>query len=83
MDLLIGTMLDYGLEIKDLEFLENLSDPKILRTIGFPRLRFNLRKDVIRYMETWADLMEQELLSIIHLTDLKSQLHQRSQIFDL
>lgn len=83
MDLLIGTMLDYGLEIKDFEYLENLSDPKILRIIGLPHLRFNLRKDVIRYMETWAGLMEQELLSIIHLTDLKSQLHQKPQSSEL
>lgn len=79
MDLLIGAMLDYGLEIKDLEFLENLSDPRILRYLGLTHLRYNQRNHVIPYMKAWADLMEQELLSIISLTDLKSQLRNRSR----
>ena len=76
MDFLISAMLAYGLEIKDLEYLEKLSDPKILKTIGFPSLRFNLRKDVIRYMETWAGILEEELLKTIPLLDLKTDLDQ-------
>lgn len=83
MDLLISAMLDYGLEIRDLEYLEKLSDPKVLKSLDFPRLRFNQKNDVILYMKAWADLLEQELLAGIALGDLeRSELpDQRSQIF--
>jgi len=74
MDLLISAMLDYGLEIKDLEHLEKLSDPTVLKSIGSPLLRFNQRKDVILYMEAWADILERALLLPIPLNELRFQL---------
>lgn len=67
MDLLISAMLDAGLMLEDLEYLEKLSDPKVLRRMDYPRLRFNNREDVIRYMLTWAETLEEQLLDSIPL----------------
>lgn len=67
MDLLISAMLDAGLMLEDLEYLEKLSDPKVLRRMDYPRLRFNNREDVIRYMLTWAEILEEQLLDSIPL----------------
>jgi|GEM_PF-270766 len=67
MDLLISAMLDAGLNLGDLEYLEKLSDPKVLHQLKVPNLRFNHRDDVVLYMYTWANLLEEELLSSIKL----------------
>ena len=67
MDLLISAMLDAGLMLEDLEYLEKLSDPKVLRRMDYPRLRFNNREDVIHYMLTWAEILEEQLLDSIPL----------------
>ncbi len=69
MDLLISSMLDVGLALDDLEYLEKLSDPKVLKRLGKVSLRFNNREDVILYMHTWADLLEEDLLKSISLPD--------------
>jgi len=71
MDLLISAMLDYGLAIEDLEHLEKLSDPQILDCLGVKKLRYNQKVDVIRYLETWAYLLENKLLKQISLVDLR------------
>jgi hypothetical protein len=76
MDLLISRMLDYGLDLEDLKYLEKLSDPKILRVLGSPELRFNKREHVVLYMETWANLLEDELLADLPLKDIKHQLQE-------
>ena len=73
MDLLMSEMLSKGLEINDLKNLERLSDPEILQRISpQPRnLRHNIREDVILYMRTWADMLEEKLLEDISLKELK------------
>ncbi len=71
MDLLISSMLDYGLEIEDLGHLEKLSDPEILECLGVQKLRYNHRQDVVKYLETWAYLLENKLLKQITLVDLR------------
>lgn len=65
MDLLISSMLDAGLALQDLEYLEKLSDPKILKKASRPSLRFNKREDVITYMLAWAEMLEESLLQSI------------------
>ena len=67
MDLLISAMLDVGLALEDLEYLEKLSDPKVLNRLDHPRLRFNNREDVIVYMLAWAEILEEQLLASIPL----------------
>jgi hypothetical protein len=74
MDLLISEMLNNGLEIKDLKYLERLSDPEILHRI-LPEKRnlsFNVREDVILYLDTWADLLEEKVIDIFPLPELKN-----------
>ena len=83
MDLLISRMLDFGLEINDLEHLEKLSDPRVLEAIGKSRLKFNQREDVVLYMETWANLLEQALLSempVPELTDPKKAISAAAEL---
>lgn len=67
MDLLISSMLDAGLELEDLEYLEKLSDPKVLKRINREKLWFNKREDVSLYMTAWAELLEEHLLTSIQL----------------
>ncbi len=67
MDLLISSMLDAGLNLGDLESLEKLSDPKVLQRLKVTTLRFNRRNDVVKYMNAWADQLEEQLLQTITL----------------
>lgn len=66
MDLMISKMVEAGLTIDELKHLERLSDPKILQHIPFAhreKMEKNKKEDVILYMETWADILENEWLS--------------------
>ena len=69
IDLLISEMVNAGLQLEDLKHLERLDDRRVL--IRFPIenrfLKHNIRTDVIAYMEAWAELLEEELLSKITL----------------
>lgn len=65
MDLMISKMLEKGLTIDELQHLETLSDPKILENIPLPKrnqLSKNKLEDVIFYMETWIELLENQWL---------------------
>lgn len=72
MDHLISLMLDAGLDRSDLIHLEKLSSPLVLSQISPQRkpLYHNLREDVVIYMETWAEVLEEKLLKQIKLADL-------------
>jgi len=70
IDEMIEILLRSGLELDDLKNLEKLSDGKILaelREKGISNLRHNQRKDVVKYLFAWANLLEEELLNSIHL----------------
>jgi hypothetical protein len=63
IDLMITKMLEAGLSLEDLQHLERLTDPKILRKIPKSRrdkMAKNNLEDVILYLETWLSLMEDE-----------------------
>jgi len=62
MDQLIFGLLEKGLGMQDLMQLEYLSNPEILSRLGVTHLKNNDRSDVIRYMRTWADIMEEQLM---------------------
>lgn len=73
IDQTIDEMLAAGFTRASLSHLERLSDPAILAAIPFERrntLRHNQRDDVVLYLRTWADLLEQPLLAAIQLPDL-------------
>jgi hypothetical protein len=67
IDDIITAMLDLGMALDDIGHLEKLSDAEVLARIpldadGRARyLRRNSREDVILYMTTWADLLEERL----------------------
>jgi len=68
MDLIIQKMMKFGFTKDDLTNLEWLSDIKIVDRIGYPRsLERNNKNDAIQYMNTWANMLEEELLASIPL----------------
>ncbi|GGG54434.1 hypothetical protein [Hymenobacter glacieicola] len=73
IDTTIDEMLTLGFSRQDLTHLERLSDSAILSAIPFERrnaMRHNQRDDVVLYLRTWADLLENELLADIKLPEL-------------
>ena len=70
IDQTIDEMLALGFTRADLTHLERISDLRIRAAIPFERrdtLRHNQRDDVVLYLRTWADLLEQDLLADISL----------------
>jgi hypothetical protein len=73
MDQVISYMLSAGMEIEDFKHLERLSDQQVLNRLPQNEryLRHNIREDVIKYMNAWADLLEEKLADKITLEDIK------------
>lgn len=69
IDLIISKMIEIGLSTDDLYHLERLSATNIQKRIPQERrpLMHNRREDVILYLNTWADMLEEELLETIEL----------------
>jgi hypothetical protein len=74
LDLLINQMITAGLILEDLKHLEKLDDRQILLRLPLNKryLKHNIREDVILYMNAWADMLEEQLLQKIQLTDLET-----------
>lgn len=66
VDLLIGKLQKLGLTPSDIHCIEYLQDKQVLDRLpgGFRWLKRNLREDVILYMETMADMLEEKLLRL-------------------
>jgi len=75
IDQVISIMLDAGMDVADFKHLERLSDPEILKRFSIKErnLRYNYREDVVKYMNAWADLLEEQLVSQIHLPEFNTQ----------
>jgi hypothetical protein len=71
MDEVITLMLEAGLDSDDLKHLERLSCPVVLRALpaSSKNLKHNIKEDVITYFDTWAMLMEKQLLTEITLQE--------------
>ena len=70
IDLLIADLLNHGLSVTDLQDLEWLADQRILRKIPLERrdkMAHNVREDVVLYMNTWADILEEQLIPYIKI----------------
>jgi len=67
IDIIINEMLNAGLTLEDLKHLEKLDDREVLSRIPIDRrfLKHNVRNDVVYYMNEWAALLEEQLLSRI------------------
>ncbi len=63
IDRVIEIMLGVGLQLEDIQDIENLSNPRILAHLpnGKKSLNHNQKDDVLLYFRTWIDLLEQEL----------------------
>ena len=59
MDWLISELTQYGLTNRDLIDLERLSKQSVLKKAGVQFLEINKRENVILYMNTWAELLEE------------------------
>lgn len=64
LDDVVAELLAAGLDIDDLRQLERLSDQRILQRLPpeARSLQHNLREDVVRYLNSWAQLLEEEWL---------------------
>ena len=81
LDILIASMLQKGLTTSDLQHLEWLSDPKIKALMPQERresLQHNVREDVVYYMQTWAYMLENELIKDINI-DLERIINTREE----
>ena len=65
IDTIISEMLAAGLALEDIEHLENLDDPRVLKTLELPNgrryLKHNNRDDLVLYLDAWAALLASEL----------------------
>lgn len=69
MDDLIDEMLAIGFNATDLKQLERLSSPKVIEALPESKkhLKYNYRDDVVLYLNTWAELLEKELIQGVQL----------------
>lgn len=75
IDHIIDEMLAFGFSREDLANLEKLSDPKILRSLPTDKkyLKHNLKSDVILYLKTWGNVLEEELIAKISIEEVKEK----------
>jgi hypothetical protein len=59
MDWLISELTSYGLTTRDLIDLERLSKEEVLQKAGVTHLEKNQKDDVVLYMKSWANLLEE------------------------
>ena len=79
VDKILKILFSFGLNVEDIIHLENLSDPKILKSmpIDSNAVRRNNRMHLIYYLESWADHIESKSSGsrksrlIEHTTDIK------------
>ena len=79
MDLIIEKMIDFGFSKQDLRHLEWLSDSEIVAEVlkdeSISHLSRNSKSDTILYMKTWANLLEDKLI-----TPIKLDIHQEELV---
>lgn len=74
MDDMISELISFGFDTTDLKHLEKLSDPEILKHIPGKNLLFNVRDDVAKYLLTWAEMIENRLLTQVSLTSFEKEI---------
>jgi hypothetical protein len=78
MDDLITELIEFGFARGQLQNLEKLSDPEVLKRIPLSErnLKHNVKADVVYYLNTWAQALEDQLLSSIKINDLTKIQHE-------
>lgn len=74
MDQVISYMLEAGMDLVDFKHLERLSDKEVLMRLPVEErnLRHNFKEDVVKYMYTWAAMLEEKVVSEISLSDIQT-----------
>lgn len=82
MDEIIDQMLAWGLNSKDLVHLERLSDPAVLEALPPTRrrLKHNFRDDVVLYLQSWAALLELDLITPDDLVSANNKLTKKQKV---
>lgn len=70
VNVVLSKLMEAGLTPTDIHHIEYLTDNDVLKKLpgGFRWLKRNVREDVIVYFETFANLLEEELLSAITIS---------------
>jgi len=67
MDDMISELIAFGFDTEDLKHLERLSDSQILEKIPGMTLEFNVKEDVVKYLQIMAEIVESKLLAEVIL----------------
>nr|MBC7612836.1 hypothetical protein [Pseudopedobacter sp.] len=75
IDHIINEMLAFGFTREDLSHLERLSDPEVLKVLPKEKryLKHNFKKDVVIYLKAWINLLEDELIKHISISEVKDK----------
>ena len=87
IDLLIEKLGTLGLTPVDIHNIEYLRDKEVLNALpgGFRWLKRNVREDVIIYFETFANVLEEKLISKIEIPyeEILKQAGQKKQVLQM
>lgn len=79
MEFILADLLKEGLTTEDLIHLERLSDKAVLNKIPHERriqMKHNDRADVVLYLKSWAELLEEKLLAQVELPKIASRVNE-------
>ncbi len=68
IDMVIAEMLNAGFTTSDLQYLEYLSDPQILKLLNKSTLNRNNRADLIEYLEAWVAILEEKFIQNVSIS---------------
>lgn len=71
-DDVITALLSAGFDVDDLKNLETLSSPEVLGRLNGLHLLQNRKEDVALYLNTWADVLENDLFASSALSPVES-----------
>jgi hypothetical protein len=60
IDMVISEMINKGFSTSDLKHLEYLSEPSILKRLDVTLLNRNKKEDLLLYLSTWVELLEEQ-----------------------
>lgn len=85
VSLLIYKLELLGLTATDIHNLEYLEDKEVLKKLpgGFRWLKKNVKEDVIVYFESFADMLEEKMLSQLDIASLVNETNNKTQISEL
>lgn len=68
IDMVIAEMLNSGFTTTDLQNLEYLSDPQIIKALNKCTLNRNSRADLISYLDAWAIILENKFIQSVTIS---------------